>query len=246
MTFKPIQLRPVLFAFLFVLPIALMAQKKKKVKPDAIIQTPYGEIHLKLYEDTPLHRNNFLKLAKEGAYDGTTFHRVMKEFMVQGGDPYSKDPEKKHLAGTGGPGYTLPKEIRPQYIHKKGALAAARQPDNVNPEWNSSGSQFYIVHGRTFSEREILNTERRIGMAIGKEFHYSEADKEAYMKEGGAPWLDQQYTIYGEVIKGFDVIDKIAEVEVGRGNRPKSDVAMTVIAKAKPAKVKKKKKKKKK
>ena len=241
-------LRHLLIAFLLSVPVALSAQgkKKKKIKPDAIIETQFGEIHLKLYEDTPLHRNNFLKLAKEGFYDGTSFHRVMKEFMVQGGDPLSKDPETISRAGTGGPGYTIPAEFRPQYIHKKGALAAARQPDQVNPNRESSGSQFYVVHGKTFNDKEIKNFERRIGMTLGKEFHYTQDQIDDYLEVGGAPWLDQQYTIFGEVIEGWEVIDQIAEVKVGRGNRPETDLFMKVIAKAKPAKEKKKKKSKKK
>lgn len=231
-----------LILLLSMVPTAGFGQKKaKKVKPDAIIYTDFGEIKIKLYEDTPLHRNNFLKLAKEGFFDGTTFHRVMQKFMVQGGDPYSKDPEKKHLAGQGDPGYTLPKEIQPAYIHKRGALAAARQPDQVNPDWNSSGSQFYIVDGQTFSEAQIGQTEKRIGMALKRDFKYTDDQKSIYINEGGAPWLDQQYTIFGEVIEGMDVVDKIAAVETGAANRPKVDVTMRVVAKKKPKKIKKKK-----
>jgi peptidyl-prolyl cis-trans isomerase B (cyclophilin B) len=226
-------------------PLAGFGQKRaKKVKPDAIIYTDFGEIKIKLYEDTPLHRNNFLKLAKEGFYDGTTFHRVMKQFMVQGGDPYSKDPDKKSQAGTGGPGYTLPKEIIPLYIHKKGALAAARMPDQVNPEWNSSGSQFYLVQGQPLTLAQVNQQEKRTGMALKRDFKYTDDQKAAYIKDGGAPWLDQQYTIFGEVIEGLDVIDKISAVETLPGDRPKVDVTMRVVAKAKVKKVKTKKKKK--
>lgn len=235
----------VLILLLTLSPLSGFSQKRvKKVKPDAIIYTDFGEITIKLYKDTPLHRNNFLKLAKEGFFDGTTFHRVMNKFMVQGGDPYSKDPKKKHLAGQGDPGYTLPAEIQPGYIHRKGALAAARQPDQVNPEWRSSGSQFYLVQGQKFTNDQISQTEKRIGMALKKDFKYTDDQKSVYINEGGAPWLDQQYTIFGEVIEGLDVIDKIAEVETGAGNRPKVDVTMRVVAKAKPKKIKKSKKKK--
>lgn len=233
-----------LLAVAALLPLGTQAQKSKKVKPDAIIVTDFGEIHIKLYEETPEHRNNFLKLAKEGLYNGTTFHRVMNEFMIQGGDPNSKDPAKKDMAGRGGPGYTLPGNLNTGFIHKKGALAAARQPDQVNPQRRSSGSQFYIVHGRTFTDKEIDRFEQQIKMVMGQDFAYTPEQREAYKNMGGAPWLDKQYTIFGEVISGLDVVDKIAQVEVGRANKPVKDVTMEVIAKAKVKKAKKKKKKK--
>lgn len=234
---------------LLILPAASMAdgggKKKKKIKPDAIIYTDLGEIHIRLYEETPGHRNNFLKLAKEGMYNGTTFHRIIKEFMIQGGDPYSKDPKKKMQAGTGGPGYTIPAEIRTEFIHKKGVLAAARLGDQVNPKRESSGSQFYIVHGKTFSDAEIANAEKRIGMVLkNPQFKYTDEQKEAYKTVGGSPWLDQQYTVFGEVIEGMDVIDKIAAVETGAQDRPIEDVTMRIVAKAKVKKTKKKKAKK--
>ncbi|MEM0997155.1 MAG: peptidylprolyl isomerase [Bacteroidota bacterium] len=218
--------------------------KKKKVKPDAIISTNYGDIKIKLYEETPTHRNNFLKLAKDGFYDGTTFHRVIKKFMIQGGDPNTKDPAKVNLAGQGGPGYTLPAEILPGYIHKKGVLSAARLGDQVNPQRESSGSQFYIVQGQTFTAAQLDQAEKRIGMSLGREFSYTPEQRAAYINEGGSPWLDQQYTIFGEVIEGIEVIDKIAAVETLPGDRPKIEVTMTVVAKAKPKKLKKPKKKK--
>ncbi|HHG83817.1 MAG TPA: peptidylprolyl isomerase [Bacteroidetes bacterium] len=233
--------------FLLMVPITMQGQaKKKKIKPDAIIYTDFGEIKIKLYEDTPLHRNNFLKLAKEGMYDGTTFHRIIKKFMIQGGDPYSKDPDKKNMAGQGGPGYTLPAEIRPTYYHKKGALAAARMSDQVNPKRESSGSQFYLVEGKTMTAAEIANAEKRLSQVLKREFKYTDDQKSAYMNIGGTPWLDQQYTVFGEVIEGLDVIDKIAAVETMPGDRPKVDVSIRVVAKARVKKIKKKKKKKKK
>jgi len=229
----------ILVALLLALPLLASAQKKK-VKPDAIIVTEYGNISLELFDETPKHRENFLKLAKEGFYDGTTFHRVIKEFMIQGGDPNSKDPAKKKLAGQGGPGYTLPAEILPDRIHQKGALAAARLGDQVNPDRNSSGSQFYIVQGRTFSDKEINNSERRIAMTMGQEFKYTEEQKRLYREVGGSPWLDQQYTIYGQVIDGMDIIDKIGAVTTRPGDVPVKDVVIVVVAGKKSKKGEKK------
>ena len=218
-------------AVLLLFPLLATAQKAKKIKPDAVIVTEYGEIKLELFDETPRHKENFLKLAKEGFYDGTTFHRIIKDFMVQGGDPNTKDPEKKHLAGQGGPGYTIPKEILPDAFHRNGALAAARLGDQVNPDWNSSGSQFYLVQGRTFTEKEIASMERRIVMCTELEvFNYTEAQKKTYMEEGGAPWLDQQYSIFGQVIEGMDVLEKIATVKTGRGDKPDKDIVMVVVA----------------
>lgn len=220
-------------------------KKKKKVKPDVIIETTFGEIHLKLYEETPLHRDNFLKLAKDGFYDGTTFHRIIKEFMIQGGDPYSKDGGKKGPVGTGGPGYTLPAEINTAFIHKRGALAAARQGDAVNPKRESSGSQFYIVQGKTFTDDQIDEVESRLATVMkNPDFKYTDEQREAYRSVGGSPWLDGQYTIFGEVIEGMEILDKIAAVPTDPRDKPKEDIKITLIAKAKVKKKKKEKKKK--
>jgi len=234
---------------LMLLPALSFAQKKdkkKKLKPDVIITTDFGTIGIILYEDMPEHRNNFLKLASEGFYDGTTFHRVMKDFMIQGGDPNSKSAETMARAGQGGPGYTLEADIRPDKFHTKGMLAAARQPDQVNPDRRSSGSQFYIVQGRTFNDKELAGMERQISMSQPQGFKYTDAQKEIYKTKGGTPWLDMGYTIYGEVIYGLEVVDQIALVETNRGNRPLKDIKMTMEVKAKFKKAKKKKKKKKK
>ncbi len=240
---------PLTLLLLLFLPVMAIGQtkkeKKKKVKPDVILTTQFGEMGIVLYEETPEHRANFLKLAKEGFYDGTTFHRVIKDFMIQGGDPYSRESATKSQAGTGGPGYTLPAEIVPGKIHSKGMLSAARQGDQVNPDRRSSGSQFYIVQGRSFSEQELKRAEQQISMVTKSEFHYSEEQIEIYKKLGGSPWLDQQYTIFGEVIYGMEVIDMIANVETLPGDRPSEDVTikMECIAKVKKAKKNKKEKK---
>jgi cyclophilin family peptidyl-prolyl cis-trans isomerase len=214
-------------------PTMLQAQKAKKaVVPanDAVIHTSMGDIYVVLYDETPKHKENFLKLAIAGTYDSTTFHRVIKEFMIQGGDPNTKDPAKKNLAGQGGMGYTLPSEILPQFYHHKGALAAARLGDQVNPKRESSGCQFYIVSGKVFTMAEIESAEKRIQQAAGKEFKYTPEQKTAYTTVGGSPWLDQQYTVYGHVTQGMDVVDKIGAVLTAPGDRPLQDITMTIEA----------------
>ena len=164
-----------------------------------------------------LTSENFIKLVKSGFYDGLLFHRVIEGFMIQGGDPDSKDaPAGKHL-GAGGPGYTLPAEILPKYFHKKGALAAARLGDQGNPMRRSSGSQFYIVQGKVVPESE-LKAYSRYG------FVFSDEQIKTYSTIGGTPTLDAQYTVFGEVVEGLDVIDKIAKVEKDKSDRPVEDV----------------------
>lgn len=205
-------------------------QKKKYAKKDSLVEisTSLGKMVVKLYPETPKHRANFLRLAQEGFYDSTTFHRIIKGFMIQGGDPYSKDPKKKNLAGQGGPGYTIPAEINSKFFHKKGVLAAARQSDQVNPKRESSGSQFYIVQGKKHSENELQNMETRL-MQQNPEFSFSEEQKKAYAEVGGSPWLDGGYTAFGEVIAGLDILDQIAAAKVNpRNNRPQKDISMTM------------------
>lgn len=184
------------------------------------ISTSKGECIIRLYNETPLHRDNFLKLAKEGYYDGTIFHRVIKDFMIQGGDPDSKNATPEAMLGNGGPKYTVPAEFRDSLFHKKGVLAAAR--DN-NPEKASSGSQFYLVQGKVFTDEQLDNVEKnRLKHKI------PEYQRAVYKTLGGTPHLDRNYTVYGEVVKGIALIDSIAAVETGNANRPKEDVKMTV------------------
>ena len=186
----------------------------------AEIETDFGTMKVKLYNTTPQHRDNFIKLANEGFYDDLLFHRVIKGFMIQGGDPNSKDaPAGKQLGG-GGPGYTIPAEINA--LHFKGALAAARTPDAGNPEKRSSGSQFYIVQGNPLVDAQLNAIEKQKGIK------YSADQRALYKEIGGRPDLDNEYTVYGEVVEGLDVIDKIAEVQVAPGNRPLKDVKMKV------------------
>jgi cyclophilin family peptidyl-prolyl cis-trans isomerase len=187
-----------------------------------LISTYLGDMTVVLYDETPIHRNNFIKLVEDGFYNGTLFHRVIKDFMVQGGDPDSKNAAPNAQLGVGGPGYTIEAEFHPEFIHKKGALAAARQGDQVNPERRSSGSQFYIVQGKKITQAELNTIASRGGV------FYTPGQIRIYEEIGGTPFLDQQYTVFGEVTEGLDVIDKIASVQTGNGNRPVNDLKMTI------------------
>ncbi len=182
------------------------------------MQTSYGKIVLLLYDDTPLHRDNFIKLVNEGLYDGVLFHRVIEGFMIQGGDPDSKDAKPGKMLGEGDLGYTIPAEFRDNHINKRGALCAARQGDDVNPKKESSASQFYIVQGRTWNDDEMNMMERRFGK------HYTAEQRKIYAEEGGAPHLDGDYTVYGEVVEGMNVVDKIAAAQRDRFDRPLQDI----------------------
>lgn len=238
------------------------------------IETSFGNLTIELYNDTPLHRDNFLKLAAEGYFNDTLFHRVIKGFMIQGGDPDSRTADALTQLGKGGPGYTLPAEIvYPRYFHKKGALAAARQPDRVNPEKRSSGSQFYIVCGSVLTH-ELLDNMEKLTLELRQEeifnqiaekynpeaaellaqerheefqklqndlsdlareesmktppFKYSPEERDVYTTLGGSPFLDKEYTVFGEVVEGLEVIDLIQNVRIGAGDRPLEDVRMKV------------------
>jgi cyclophilin family peptidyl-prolyl cis-trans isomerase len=185
------------------------------------LETEFGKMTILLYDGTPQHRDNFIKLVEEGFYDGLLFHRVIQGFMVQGGDPNSRDARPNKALGTGGPGYLIPAEFVDSLVHVKGAIAAARTGDAVNPEKKSSGSQFYIVQGGPVSEQTLELIEAR------KNFRYSKAQREAYLKNGGTPHLDRDYTVFGRVIEGLDVIDKIAAQKTDRrSNRPQKDIKM--------------------
>jgi len=197
--------------------------RKKDRRKDILLQTNYGDIVVRLSDSTPLHRDNFLKLVKTGYYDGVLFHRVIKNFMIQAGDPDSKTAKPGEPLGNGGPDYTIPAEFRSGLFHKKGVIAAAR--DN-NPEKASSGSQFYIVQGKTYTDAGLdsIETFRLKGRKIPPE------QREIYKHIGGTPQLDQNYTVFGEVVKGLEVVDKIAAVETSKGNdkdRPLEDARIS-------------------
>lgn len=197
-------------------------EETKEMTTMVLISTSFGDMKAILYNETPLHRDNFIKLVKEGYYDGTLFHRVIDGFMIQGGDPDSKTAKPNQMLGQGGPGYTVPAEFKQELIHKKGALAAARMGDNVNPQKASSGSQFYIAQGKRYTSDELNMLQTR----MGKQFN--QIQKDAYVNEGGVPFLDYEYTVFGQVIEGLEVIDKIAKVQKDRYDRPVEDVKMTI------------------
>ncbi len=186
------------------------------------IETSHGDIFIVLYEETSLHKANFIKLVDSGFFDGSVFHRVIPGFMIQGGDPNSKTAKPKQKLGNGGPGYTIPAEFKKNLFHKKGALAAARMPDNVNPKKESSGSQFYIVEGRKWTKEDLIK------LGDSKGIVFSEKQIEVYTKLGGYPPLDQNYTVFGEVIDGLNVVNKIANLERDKYNRPIEDVKINI------------------
>ena len=230
-----------------------------------------GDIVVRLYDETPIHRDNFVKLAKEGYYDGTLFHRVIKNFMIQGGDPDSKGAPAGKMLGVGGPDYTLQAEIQDGLFHKRGALAAARQGDEVNPERRSSGSQFYIVWGQVYNENQLRQFSKQLRMQkVQDVFHALASDYRAeimqmrreknrvglqelqdklvaeaesqvgsdgltenqmklYSTIGGTPHLDGQYTVFGEVEEGLDVVELIQGSATGRADRPLDDIEMRMV-----------------
>ena len=189
----------------------IFSQEENQVK--VLITTDYGNMTVVLYNETPQHRDNFVKLVNEGWYEDSPFHRIIQNFMIQGG---------QNADGRLDPGYKVPAEFVQGKFHKKGALAAARQPDQVNPEKASSGSQFYIVQGNVMDEQTLTTYETRMGTK------YSSEQRAAYTTVGGTPQLDGDYTVFGELIDGFEVIDKIAAVKTDKGNKPINDVTMSM------------------
>ena len=200
------------FCLIICILLGMTAQAQEK-ETLVLIKTTLGDITVKLYNDTPLHRDNFIKLINEGWYNNSPFHRVINNFMIQGG--HNQD-------GRVDPGYTIPAEFRANHIHKKGALAAARQGDQVNPKKASSGCQFYIVQGNVLTDAHIQMYQQRMGLTFTKE------QIEAYTTVGGTPHLDGEYTVFGEVVEGLDVIDKIAKVKTGYMDVPVEAVTMTI------------------
>jgi cyclophilin family peptidyl-prolyl cis-trans isomerase len=205
---------------LFFLAIPLNAQQSDATI--VVLQTTKGVIKLKLYNETSMHRANFIKLVSEGYYNGVLFHRVIKDFMIQAGDPLSKNAKPGEALGNGGPNYTIPAEFYAPLYHKKGALAAARAGDNVNPKRESSGSQFYIVQGRKFTLAQLEAMENS-----KKHIPFTDEQKTVYTTIGGAPHLDYAYTVFGEVIEGMEVVDAIAAVPTDERNRPLENITIT-------------------
>jgi cyclophilin family peptidyl-prolyl cis-trans isomerase len=280
MKMNRLKFKLLIFTTFFIIISACTAQKKDdhpgvKLK----IKTTAGDILIKLYNETPLHQKNFLKLVNEKYYDGVLFHRVIKDFMIQTGDPDSKTATKGQQLGAGGPDYTIDAEFNPSLIHKKGALSAARTGDQVNPEKKSSGSQFYIVQGKKFQDQELSQLEKQNAITpfvplirqylqkpenasvmqkveaaqkssdqAGldaiiksiivqikaqhpeiKEFKYTQEQKNIYKTIGGTPFLDMNYTVFGEVIEGLDIVDNIANVQTDKSDRPIEDVKVISI-----------------
>jgi len=264
---------------LLLLSTLLLGSCQKQAREDLVqIDTPHGAIVVRLYDKTPLHHDNFLALAESGYYDGTLFHRVINAFMIQGGDPDSKTAQPGQLLGEGDTNYTIPFEYIPEYIHKRGVLAAARENDDVNPEKASSGSQFYIVQGKKFTEEELdaveLKVERRTKQYIllnllrkktdstdylnlkkyidkrdtanirkiidlhhdaveaqylrTKPFKLNAEQRQVYKTIGGTPHLDGAYTVFGEVVSGMEIVDKIAAMKTDTNDRPVTDIRMTM------------------
>lgn len=199
--------------------------QKVKMKKGTMVEmtTTLGKITLRLYDETPLHRDNFLKLVNEHSYDGLLFHRVIKNFMVQAGDPNSRDAKPGQPLGDGTLGYTVPAEFRSELIHKRGALCAARQGDQVNPKKESSASQFYIVQGQVWDDKTLDMMEQRFGKRFTAE------QRKVYTTVGGTPHLDGDYTVFGEVVDGMDVVNKIADSKCDRMDRPVEDVKILFV-----------------
>ncbi len=248
------------------------AETEKSKKNLVLIETSMGNIKIELFDETPQHRDNFLKLVKEEFFNDLLFHRVIKDFMIQGGDPDSKNAPAGKSLGSGGPGYTIPAEfVYPRYFHKRGVLSAARQGDQVNPEKKSSGSQFYIVWGNKVSNGQLDTMEMQANQGRQKKifdrmaaerrdqimefrksrnqeglnqlqeeliklsaeevkntpsFKFTEEQRKAYTTVGGTPFLDNEYTVFGQVIEGLEIIDKIQQVKTASGDRPVEDVKM--------------------
>ena len=216
--------------YLFIIVAFLILSFKPKEKVHTVeLNTKYGTIKLKLYNETPKHRDNFLKLTNEKFYAGVLFHRVIKDFMIQAGDPDSKNAKPGIMLGSGDVGYTIPAEFNEKFYHKKGVLAAAR--DN-NPTKASSGCQFYIVEGRKFTDDELNNLEKQMKRTFTPE------QREVYKTIGGTPHLDMGYTVFGEVISGLNFVDSIANVKTGVGDRPLEEIKINYIKEGKMMKVK--------
>lgn len=207
-----------LLTFLFLLATVTAFAKPPK-NQYVRIKTSYGQCIIRLYNETPQHRDNFIKLAKKGTFNGTLFHRVIQDFMIQGGDPDSKNAKPGAELGNGDLGYTIPAEFRDSLFHKRGVLAAARDD---NPKKASSASQFYIVEGKRLTDAEIDKQDARSGHKT------PEWEREYYRTVGGVPHLDANYTVYGEVVTGLDMVDMIAAVKKDANDRPLVDIPMTV------------------
>lgn len=212
--------------FLLILQMPAMADTGTgESRCEILLKTDKGDILLALYNETPRHRDNFIRLVKNGYYDGVLFHRVISDFMIQCGDSTTRHTEPGDKAGEYAPAYTIPAEIvYPKFFHRRGVLAAAREPDDVNPDRDSSSSHFYIVYGRRFTEDGLDNLQARLDKTTGGKIVLTPEVREIYKSVGGTPHLDGQYTIFGEVLSGMDVVKEIQSVETDSKDRPLEDV----------------------
>ena len=212
------------FLILALLPLLAFACKKSEVH--VLMETTKGNIELKLYNSTPQHRDNFIKLVKNGDYDSLLFHRVIQDFMIQGGDPDSKHAAPGVFLGEGDKPYTIPAEFRLEegIFHRRGVLAAAREGDDVNPDQRSSAMQFYIVWGKVFDDEGLDNIQKRLDDRTGGRVKLTPEMREVYKTVGGTPHLDGQYTVFGEVVSGLEVVDEIQQVPTDALDRPLEDV----------------------
>lgn len=250
-------LKITIIAFYAVIIISCSVKEKKQ---EIQISTEYGDIIVELYNETPNHKDNFIKLIQDSFYTNLLFHRTIQGFVIQGGDPESKNAVPGQLLGEGGLKYTIPAEIHPDIYHKRGVIAAARESDDVNPLKHSASTQFYIVQGKIVTESELLQIEEKKNLDIMRKkmedilenknnnsaisidsaltlaknyqakhlFKFSESQKEMYTKIGGAPKLDGNYTVFGEVIQGMEVVDKIAKLQTDSSDRPLKDIRFTI------------------
>lgn len=214
----------VLLQVLLLLPHAI-AQPQDTTRHEVMLETTKGNIRIALYNETPLHRDNFIKLVKQGFYDGLLFHRVISSFMIQTGDSASRNAQPGQMLGDSPESYKIPAEIRyPQLFHKRGAVAAARESDNVNPERASSASQFYIVYGRRFNDAMLDKSQAELDKNTGGKIKLTEEVRNTYKTQGGTPHLDGQYTVFGEIVEGLDVVNEIQWAETDSHARPKEDI----------------------
>lgn len=213
------------FMLLCSLSLGTKAQSNDTIRHEVLLETSMGNIRLVLYNETPLHRDNFLRLVKDGYYDGNLFHRVISNFMIQSGDSTSRHAKPGSSVGEYSPDYTIPAEIiYPKYFHKRGALAAAREGDEENPQRASSSSQFYIVYGTNHSDADLDRFQELLDEATQGKTKMTKEIRTHYRKYGGTPHLDGQYTVFGEVIEGMDVVKKINRVFTDDYDRPVDDV----------------------
>lgn len=222
-------MKKILFLLSMLALVSVSAKKEKQTTVEML--TSKGKIVLRLYNETPLHRDNFVKLAKKGYFNDLLFHRVIEDFMIQGGDPDSRNAAPDAHLGEGGPGYTIEAEFRfPKLYHKRGVLAAAREGDNVNPEKRSAGSQFYIVWGRTFTRDEINRIADQVERNSGGTLTFPDELKQYYLHHPGTPHLDGSYTVFGEVVKGIEVVNAIQQAPTDRNDRPLEDIKILSVS----------------